>query len=1815
MRGIIRFSILGLSALAILIQLGVVSPPALAGSAVPRALVRIPQVAGLDRVTGQRIAVARPHKLLTAMRIRARTRHRARPSPVNWAKGAALSGRTAAGSVSNVTAAITGPTAAAGGLTAYTVGFTTSSTGAISGGGSVDVAPGQVNLDPLVYGSTYSVTDDTTGQTVASGNCVYACPVLPLASGAVVNAGDHLTVVYTGVDNPASGGSYTTQVSTSSDTTPATSNSYAVSAAGSASGVTASITGPTAAAGGLTVYTVGFTTSPTGKLDQSVGSFITVTPSGSSLDPLVYGSTYSVTDDTTGQTVASGNCVYHCPSLPLNSGAVVNPGDHLTVVYTGVDNPASGGSYTTQVSTSSDTATASSNSYAVSAAGSVSGVTASITGPTAAAGGLTVYTVGFTTSPTGKLDQSVGSFITVTPSGSSLDPLVYGSTYSVTDDTTGQTVSSGNCVYVCPQIPLASGVVINPGDHLTVVYTGVDNPTSAGSYTTQVSTSSDTAPANSNSYAVSAAGSVSNVTAAITGPSAEAGGQTNYTIGFTVSPTGKLLQSVGSFLTVTPAGVNLDPQVYGSGYTVTDDTTGQTIASGNCVYHCPGLPLNSGAVVNPGDHLTVVYTNVDNPATPGSYTTQVSTSSDTATASSDSYAVTAPSPNPGETTGGGVPGNNQTTCIGCPINTATGEFHQSFTDLQIPGRGMPVALTRTYSTNLAAQDSPFGFGWANSYHWFLTIAPATGEVTVNQADGAAVAYAPDGSGGFTGPPSDFATLTHDSSTRDYTYARDTGEQYVFNSSGELIKEIDRNGYVTTLAYTGGNLTTVTDPAGRKLTFTYGSNGKVATVTDPAKRTVTYSYDSAGDLTAVKDVRGGTWGFSYDTGHRMLTMTDPRSGVATLAYDTGGRVTSWTDPMKRATSYSYTDNGGGSQTTTETDARGDVTTWNYKNLELTSVIHGAGTPQAATTSYTYDPTTLGLASITDPNGHTTTKTYDARGNLLSATDPLGRTTSYTYNIFNEPLTVTDSLGVTTTNTYDTHGNLLTTATPIGTQTATTTYTYGDAAHPGDVTAMTNPDGNTWAYAYNKYGDRTSITDPLGHKSSYAYNVIGERTSETTPLGHKTSYTYDTFGNPKTVTNPLGDKASYAYDANLNLIKTTDANGNVTTNVYDADNELVKVTIKNPAGTVLSSRSQSYDKAGNVATQTNGRGQVTRYAYDLLNRETSVTNPLGRTTSYGYDPAGNRTSLTDPQGRVTSYGYDASNELTAIRYSDGVTPNVMYAYNAAGQRTSMTDGTGTTTYTYDALHRLTRNTQGDGESIAYGHDLAGNLTSITYPNGKTVTRAYDAAGHLTGVSDWLGNTTSFGYDADSNLTSETYPNGVAGTFTYDNAGRLAGTTDAHGATTLLSLAYTRDKAGQVTAENTTSYGYDGADRLTSATIGPSPLSYNQADQLTGLGSATLSYDSASELTSQASPAGTTTFGYDHQGNRTTATPPAGAAASYAYDQANRLTSITQGPATARYAYDGDGLRMAKTVAATTTRFAWDLADGFPLTVQAGTTSYVTGPGGLPIEQVDGTTVLYYAHDQLGSTRLLTDASGNPAATFSYDPYGAVAAHTGTVTTAFGFAGQYTDAESGLIYLRARYYDPGTRQFLSVDPFLRQTHQPYVYAADNPISRGDPAGLDACAGYTTDEGAQYLCQSTEQFCSYLDGPSAYANCFAVLGNTLANLQDAYNQLAASLVACQNASSDTQRQQIASTQQRYATAAVDLATIAKVITTIAIPEGGSHWKNPILQKACQITEVVGVSAAGVATFPLGMAGAVGTSVAGGGIGISEILDHGPCS
>jgi tripartite motif-containing protein 71 len=549
-----------------------------------------------------------------------------------------------------------------------------------------------------------------------------------------------------------------------------------------------------------------------------------------------------------------------------------------------------------------------------------------------------------------------------------------------------------------------------------------------------------------------------------------------------------------------------------------------------------------------------------------------------------------------------------------------------------------------------------------------------------------------------------------------------------------------------------------------------------------------------------------------------------------------------------------------------------------------------------------------------------------------------------------------------------------------------------------------------------------------------------TATITSLTHETRYTYDTGGNLTSVTDPDGHTTTYTYNAENQPIKVRETNGTTT--------------------------ETGYNGTGQVISQTDGDGHTTKYVRNVLGEVTEIIDPLHRRTIKEYDAAGNLIKVTDPAKRTTTYTYDPANRLAEVSYSDGTTPDVKYEYDTNGNRTSMTDGTGTTTYAYDQLDRLTKAKDGHGDTASYEYNLADEQTKVTYPNSKSVEYTYDNDGRMHSLTDWLQNTTTFTYDPDSNLTATTFPSstGEEDLYTYDEDDQMSGVEMKKGGENLASLAYGRNKDGQLTGtvskdlpgEEEIEDTYDANGRL--AQEGSTTYKYDPANNPVQTGSSTNTYTAADELEKSTG----IEYASNELGERTKTIPSSGPTTTYGYDQAGNLTSVKRPEEGSTpkiedtYTYNGEGLRASQTINGTTSYFTWNTTGGPPVLLDGGANSYIYGPENLPVEQInneDHATFLH--HDQAGSTRLLTNEKGEAVGKCSYSAYGALTCE-GSATTPLGYDGQYTNSDTGLIYLRAREYDPSTAQFLSRDPLEAVSGEPYAYAADNPLNIGDPTGL---------------------------------------------------------------------------------------------------------------------------------------------------------------
>ena len=876
---------------------------------------------------------------------------------------------------------------------------------------------------------------------------------------------------------------------------------------------------------------------------------------------------------------------------------------------------------------------------------------------------------------------------------------------------------------------------------------------------------------------------------------------------------------------------------------------------------------------------------------------------------------------------------------------------------------------------------------------------------------------------------------------------------------------------------------MTDATSKTTNWSYSLNGSgtgTVLLTDPVSADQTQYAVNQYELTSETDGYGTSAAAITETTLDPATgepwiVRQPTGGLNVSYFDNNGNTTAAIDALGNLTTTTYNTLNEPLVTTAPT---GEVTTDAYNaDGDLTSQaqpVPGSGT---ATTSYTYaDSAHPDLAtSVTDPDSHTTSYTFTVNGLQASVTDPVGNKTTYTYNALDQKSTMVSPRGnvlggtpanFTTAYFYDPYGNLVETIDPLGHVTSENSNSLGQKL------SSTDANGNTTSYAYDNNGRLVTETMANGATTTTTYDANGNKSTSTDANGNTTLYSYDTRGELLSETDPLGHATSYTYDTNGNKTSTTDPDGNETTYVYNSSNELVSQTDGFGSAAAIT-LSYTYDGDGNKTSYVDGSGNVTTYVFNTLNQMTSSTDPLGNATSYTYDSAGNQATETNPDSKVTTWTYNSDNKVTGVSYSDGVTHSVSYTYDADQNVATMVDASGTSTYTYDDADRLSSYQNGAGVTVNYGYDPASNTTSIGYASGKTVTQGFDSLNRLTSVTDWNTNTTTLAYDANGNQTKVTYPNGVVDTRTYNNASQLSSITDKLGGTTLVSFSYTRDHAGLITGETDT--GTPGA--------GANTNSYNSLQQVVSAAAESYTYDSSKNLTTAPSgnaqgfnadsqvcwsgsgtgscgspPIAATTFSYSNEGNRTATTPSSSTTYAYGWTQANQMKSVTPsvGNVTS-YVYDGNSLLESETTGLTTTNYTWNVQSNLPLLLSDGTNYFIYAGGIDPIEQiaVSGGSTRYLLSDQLSSTRAITDSSGAVTGSVTYDAWGNEVGTSGSITTPFLYVGEYLDAPSGYYYLRNRYYDTATGQFISVDPALSNTNQPYLYASDNPVDSTDPSG----------------------------------------------------------------------------------------------------------------------------------------------------------------
>ncbi|RZU42417.1 RHS repeat domain-containing protein [Edaphobacter modestus] len=990
--------------------------------------------------------------------------------------------------------------------------------------------------------------------------------------------------------------------------------------------------------------------------------------------------------------------------------------------------------------------------------------------------------------------------------------------------------------------------------------------------------------------------------------------------------------------------------------------------------------------------------------------------------------------------------------------------------------------------------------------------------------------------------------------------------FVGGSGGELPKTI-------TTMWPNGEMSTITNSYDMSGTW-YDQSAVVASVSpSPLMHSFSYGVKKSQQVTDYGHCAPGNllattnnqyyWEISGNRDYLSSNLIDLMQNSQTIDAATGKTVATST--------FSYDDNNGspqgifGNQTSILRGSGSEQT-------KISTVYNGFGMPTQSVdpngnpTTYSYDSTGLFLSGIQHPttNGvnHTVGYGFDRNtGAVISTTDENGVVSNYFYN---DPLgrisQVRNAVGASSENwiTYQ-YPSLR------QINVAQDENTKGDGLLKSSTTfdglrrviQQTNPNGAVIDKTYDGLGNLQTLSNPHIASSStdgtttYAYDALNRITIQTQPDGSVQRWAYS--GSQTNLTDEAGHTWSRNYDALGRLGNVTEPNGASTSYVYDAAGNLTSATQIGASGDT---------------------GRSHRFSYDSLSRLRSATNPETGTINYNsYDADGNLISKTDARGITTSYTYDALNRLTQRSYNDGVTLPILYGYDAksiliGSTHTTPTNGVGRlswsctllpnscqsmTSYSYDPMGRIAQqwylrpsNQTGAADVVSASYNLAGNMTSLTYPDGRNDTQSWDSAGHLQTVTydNWNGQHVGYPY-----ISSASYwPNDAAQAIFYGNNTATGyhmnnrqqiDTFDLvylPSNTVYSSLVYCFGVATQPLASgfpscdqltngnngntlqikdvlnpaNNQSFSYDALNRIISA----SSSTYSQQYAIDSFGnmsmmangSAIYSFDPTTNRISNL-PCASAFAPYDAGGNQLCDTDQNGAFRKYGFDAANRITQVTMFGTTTpfeNYFYDANDNRISKTGAdGSSTEYI--NFNGQPIAERnsGGSWSDYIFANGERIARSDTSTAplngqastTYYHVDRLGSTVALTNGSGALVESGRFLPFGQEQSSE-TNSNHYKFTGKERDTESGNDYFGARYYSSNMERFMSPDwaaqaepvPYAKldnpQSLNLYSYALNNPLRYADSDGHAATCGGNDNSTCNVTVTTISQNVSFYDG-----------------------------------------------------------------------------------------------------------------------------------
>ena len=941
--------------------------------------------------------------------------------------------------------------------------------------------------------------------------------------------------------------------------------------------------------------------------------------------------------------------------------------------------------------------------------------------------------------------------------------------------------------------------------------------------------------------------------------------------------------------------------------------------------------------------------------------------------------------------------------IGSGINPVNGIFaHYEKSGFQIPGAKTSLDFSVTYTSSRALLGdiliNPLGIGWSHNYNSYVFTDDCWAYVCWGNGDI------------YKYHLNDFSPeikLTYDvfsqPTSTSFQITRKDKTLYQFeklNSSDNIyfLKSIvDRNENKIRLQYDNNQqLLSVDSPENRGLSFSYDGKGLLTQVKDPVGRTIKFDYSNDGlnNLVKYTDAKNQETSYTYldvikddltlnsDFSHLLETVKLPIGNIIRNAYNTSSK------PV-RVEEQSFSMAGRTVKTQigipTSNSVSFKVGANNAININLVPIdfpkkLFNVSEISTSKAKYEYDINGYNPSlpnKIIDGNGNTTTITYDNFGNPTEVNQS-GTRHLYEYNTFSEVKKYTDPLNHSYVLEYDDKGNIMSFSSPKGIKTV-----YANNSD-GTINKISNPLGASQSFSYNNFGNVSHIKDNLGNTTVFGYDPVSRITSVKDALGNTTKYTFDNNDLMTDVFDPLNNNTHYTYNANDLLTGVRNALQKNTSLEYDNNSQLT--SIANP----LNDKSHiQYCQNGLDSVYTTPNGEVFRYYYDKFYRLKNVTaNGLNRTITY-----------------------DGNDNVKSIA-----------------------DQSGTMEFAYDNLNRMISNKY-DNNEITYTYDNAGNILTITYPEGKEVNYEYDNDNLLKSVTDWNARKTSYFYRDDNSLDNIKYANGTTCNFNYDEAGRLTSMYNfKSNGDTINFYSYQLDPvANQLSTKQTEPFG--------SFPLQPDSVnySYNDANRLISAGNASFTYDKNGNLKTESGNGTTTNYNWDAEG---------------------RLTGIT-GKINASYAYDGLGNRRSSSINGVQRKYVLDLNSSMSqvLVETDGNGNildyYIYGIGLIERIKADGTTTHCYHYDSRGSVIALTDQNQNITHQYSYGPFGELYQKQEADINPFRYVGQWGVSfdSDDLYFMRARYYNPKVGRFISEDPVWDVNL--YSYAHNNPINSFDPAG----------------------------------------------------------------------------------------------------------------------------------------------------------------